>query len=116
MRLEVCLGIIFTPYSLMDSVVVARNVCYKIVPCKVSIDDRDMLDMDFFKEELFVALGSMQNGKSSSMDGLPCEFFEAMWDTIGDDFYCLIVEMFSSGRHSEFCNQGLIKLISKNAA
>nr|KUM49997.1 hypothetical protein ABT39_MTgene3225 [Picea glauca] len=39
-----------------------------------------------------------------------------MWDSIGDDFCSLASEVFASGRLSEFLNQGLIKLIPKNAA
>lgn len=48
------------------------------------------------------------------MDGLPCEFYKAMWDTIGDEFCRLASKVFSFGRLSEFLNQGLIKLIPKN--
>jgi hypothetical protein len=48
-----------------------------------------MLDRDFLWEELYATLISMQKGKLSGMDGLPHNFCEAMWDTIGDDFYCL---------------------------
>jgi len=74
------------------------------------------LDNDFSKEVLFDTHTSMQNGKPSSMDGLHCEFYKAMWDTIGDDFCCLASEVFSFGGLSEFLNQGLIKIIPKNVA
>jgi hypothetical protein len=37
----------------------------------------------------FFALNSMKNDKSMCIDGLPCEFFKAMWDTIGDEFCCM---------------------------
>lgn len=87
-----------------------------MVPCKVSCGDRDRLDREFSKEELFAASSSMQNGKSRGMDGLPCEFYKVMWDTTGDDFCSLASEDFASGRLSEILNQGLINLIPKNAA
>jgi hypothetical protein len=50
------------------------------------------------------------------MDGLPCEFYKAMWDTIGDDFCSLAFKVFSFGWLFVFLNQGLIKLIPKKAA
>jgi hypothetical protein len=50
------------------------------------------------------------------MDGLPCEFYKAMWDTIGDDFSHLEIKVFNSNRLFKYLNQELIKLIPKNAA
>jgi hypothetical protein len=48
------------------------------------------------------------------MDGLSCEFYKVVCDTISDDFYCLSSEVFTSGRLLEFLNQGLFKFIPKN--
>ena len=28
------------------------------------------------------------------LDGLPCEFYKAMRDMVGDDFFCLATEAF----------------------
>lgn len=91
-----------------------RNACCKVVPLKVSSRAWDRLDRDFLKEELFGTLTLMKNGKALGMDGLPCEFSKAMWNIIGDDFCCLASQVITSGRLSEFLNQGLIKIISKN--
>jgi hypothetical protein len=74
------------------------------------------LDRYFSKEEVFVALSSMKNGKSPGMDCLPCEFYKATWDTIGDGFYYLAIEVFSFGCLFEFLNQGMVRLIPKNVA
>lgn len=94
----------------------ARKSCYNVIPRKVARGDREKLETNFTKEELFKALNSMQNGKASGIDGLPCEFYKAMWDSIGDDFCCLVDEIFTSGSLSQFLNQGLINLIPKNAS
>ena len=67
---------------------------------KVSSTDWDRLNKDFSREELCVALTSIQNGKSPSMDGLPYEFYNIMWDTIGDDFCCLASQVLTVGRLS----------------
>jgi hypothetical protein len=73
----------FSPCALTDSVVGARNSYYKVILHKVPIGDEDRLGSDFLKDKLFVALSSMQNGKSSGLDGLPCEYYKAMWNTMG---------------------------------
>jgi hypothetical protein len=49
------------------------------------------------------------------MDGLPCDFYKAMWDTIGDDLCSLASRDFLTSRSSDFLNQGLIKFILNNA-
>ena len=87
-----------------DSVLDARNVCYKVVPHKVSICDGDRLERDFTKEEYFNALTSMKNGKSPSIDGQPCEFYKTMWSRVGDDFCALPNEVFSTSSLYEFLN------------
>lgn len=53
---------------------------------------------------------------SSRMDGLHCDFYKAMLDTIQDYFYCLTTDEFSSRRLSNSLNQGHSKLITKNVA
>jgi hypothetical protein len=88
-----------------------RNSCYKVILPNVSMWVQDRLDSDFLKEELFATLCSMQNENSPSMNGLPCKFYKAMWDTIGDDF----VAWHLRPSPQDF-NQGLIKLIPKNAS
>jgi hypothetical protein len=104
----------FTPYTLPDEVVATRDAYCNVVSCKVSCRDRDRLDRDFSREELYVALSSMHNSKSSVLDGLPCEFFKAMRDTIGDDLFSLAFEVFAFGGVSYFLNQGLLKFFPKN--
>lgn len=80
---------IFPLYALTNVVMATRDACCRVVPCKVSSGDRDWLDRDFFREEIYATLTSMQNGKLLGMNGLPCKFYMAMWYTIGHDFHCL---------------------------
>jgi len=58
--------------------VAARDDCFRVVSRKVLIGDRDRLERHFTKDEFFVALSSMQNGYSSGIDGLPCEFYKEL--------------------------------------
>lgn len=57
----------------------------------------------------------MKNGKSHGIDGLPCEFFKLVWDTVVDDLCCMAKDDFLSGTLIASHNQGLIELIPKNA-
>ena len=57
----------------------------------------------------------MKNGKSTGIDdGVPCEFYKAVWGIVGDDFCALSHEVFSIGPLFELLNQGLKKLIPNN--
>jgi len=44
--------------------------------------ERVSCEGDLTKDELFVALGSLQTGKSPSSDGLPTEFYRAFWQDL----------------------------------
>ena len=75
---------IFSAYSLSKLVLNARDAYYGVTH-KVSLSNRDKLDGNFIKEELFIPLSSMQIGESLSINGLPCEFNKVIWDTVRDD-------------------------------
>jgi hypothetical protein len=82
---------------------------------KVSAIDRDSLNSEISKNELFSTLKSMKNGKSCGLDGLPCDVLKCMSDSVGDGLFQMAREAFSYGQLLEFLNQGLIKLILKTA-
>jgi hypothetical protein len=84
----ICWTLIKLSY-LTNRLVEARNACVQVIPCKISVVDRDGLDGDFSKNELFVTLNSIQNGMSPKINGLSCQFFKAMWDMVGDDQCCM---------------------------
>jgi hypothetical protein len=106
---------IFSPYALTNGVVVTRDACCMIFPHKVLNGDRNTLDKYFLREELHVSLTHMQNGNSLGIDGLPCEFYKAIKETINGDFYCLDFEVFASSRLLGFLTRGIVKIIP-NAA
>ena len=65
---------------------IIRNSFYKVIPHKAFIGVQDRLDNEFSKEELFSTLCSMQNGKSSSINGFHCDLYKVMCDIVGYDF------------------------------
>jgi len=74
-----------------------RHAWFKLVPCKVSLDDRDSLDGEISKEQLLVSLKSMNNGKYLWIHDLLFELFKAMQDTIGDYICCMAKASFALG-------------------
>ena len=71
---KACLVSIFRIYILLTPCWI--HAYLRVVPNNISTGDQYKLDKDFMKEELFVDLSSMQNGKSPGIDGLPCEFYK----------------------------------------
>lgn len=61
---------IVSPYSLVGGLVATKDVCCMVAPHKVSSGIPNKL-YKYFLKDFYVALTSMQNGKFSSMDGLP---------------------------------------------
>ena len=58
------------------------------------------------KEELADALKQSQRGKSPGLDGLGYEFYRAVWEVVGDDFFAMKAVLASdllpeSDRHGE---------------
>lgn len=47
----------------------------------------------------------MKNDKSPKVDGLDFEFYKSMWQTIGDDFNHIVLEVFSL---KDICENPLI--------
>ena len=87
----------------------------KVTPTKVWSTKRDILDDDISKEQLFNVLHNMDR-KSLGMNGFPFEFSKMMWYVVQDELLNMVRDFFLSGRMGDFQNQGLIKLIPKNAA
>ena len=48
------------------------------------------------KEELKGALKQSQNGKSPGLDGISYEFYNTVWEVVGDDFFAAMKEVLAS--------------------
>ena len=74
----------------------AKNACCKVVPNKFSIGERDRLKQSLTHDEIHTTLMSMKNGKFLGLDDNRRGLYNSMWYCIGEDFYCLAIEVFSS--------------------
>ena len=65
------------------------------------------------EEELGAAVKDMAKGKAPGHDGIPVEFFQQLWPTIGKKFYHMILRGIENGNFHEGVTKGLISLIPK---
>ena len=70
-------------------------------------------DLDLTKDELFMALGGLQTGKSPGSDGLPREFYKAFWQDLGDVLVLVLNERFHTGILTDSQREGLLRLLYK---
>lgn len=68
---------------------------------------------DISESELSAVVSSMAKGKAPGHNGIPIEFFQKMWRTIGNDFLRMLTKGFEEGRLQEGVTKGLISLIPK---
>ena len=75
----------------------------------LSDSERVSCEGDLTKDELFMALGGLQTGKSPGSDGLPTEFYKAFWQDLGD----VLNERFHTGILTDSQPEGLLRLLYK---
>lgn len=73
----------------------------------------ETLSREINLKELANAVTSMAKGKTLGHDGLPMEFFQRLWHTVGHDFHQMILRGIESGELHEGAIKGLISLIPK---
>lgn len=98
----------FCSLCLTNGALATLDACCMVVRQRVFSGNWDMLDHDLTRDELYATLLSMQNGKFLRLDGLLGEFYKSLWNSIGDDFCCIALEVFASNGLFVFLNQGLI--------
>lgn len=74
---------------------------------------RQQLDQPISKDELKVALGKLNKGKSPGTDGLPPEYYTAFWDLLSPFLYESLTYSLQEGRLSTGQRRGVITLIPK---
>ena len=64
-------------------------------------------------KELLAATMSMVKGKAPRHDGIPIEFFQLYWNTIGEDYHKMVIQSMENGAFHEGITKELISLIPK---
>lgn len=108
---------IFNISSLTNSVDGTQDAYCMIILFKVIIRDNDMLIHFIMRYDLCASNNSMQNGKSSILNGFPYEASKFTWDFIGDHICCLDVDFsfLGSSLSPSSLNYGSMNPIPKSA-
>ena len=73
----------------------------------------EALDQEIMEEELRSATKAMAKRKAPGYDGIPIEFFQKFWPTIGQDFHRMIITSIEEGKLHDGITKGVISLIPK---
>ena len=73
----------------------------------------EVLVKEVSERELRGAVNLMAKGKAPGHDGIPVEFYQNMWPTIGKDFHHMIIQSMDEGKLHEGVTKGLTSLIPK---
>jgi hypothetical protein len=83
--MQYCQALFILQGSSPDCETTRRHV-WSHVPRKVTTNMNSTLCCPLTIEEIHTALKSLLTGRALGIDGLPAEFFVAMWETLGTDF------------------------------
>ena len=83
------------------------------MPTTFTCDMNTQLSRPLTDKELSGAIMSMAKGKAPSHDGIPIEFFQCYWTTIGSDYIKMVQKSIKEGAFQEGVTKGLISLIPK---
>jgi hypothetical protein len=74
-----------------------------------------LCDQKLAKGEVFNSLKKLSNGKAPGMDGIPVEFYDFFWSKLGDSYFELLEECFTTKELPLTMRTNVITLIYKKA-
>lgn len=79
------------------------------------LSKKDKMDLEnpLTMAELSRAVQELNPGKSPGLDGLSAEFYKALWNLIGQDFYDVLVESIEKETLPLSCRRAVLTLIPK---
>ena len=110
---KICLDFYSNLYKLKGVSEPAIQEILEDLPVTFTDAMNETLEQEITVEELASAIRSMAKGKAPGHDGIPIEFFQLLWTTIGPDFYRMLRKGFDEGKLPEGVTKGLISLIPK---
>ena len=76
--------------------------------------DREILEEDFDKLEIYHTMKRFARNRTPGIDGLPIEFYITNWDIIGNDFTEVVHFILRNKKLSSSQHKGIITLIKKD--
>lgn len=80
---------------------------------KLSVPQKEDLDLPISSQEIFDAIKALPSGKSPGQDGFTAEFFKCYAEELLPLFENMLAEAFKSGKLPPSLNQAIITLILK---
>ena len=110
---EICLDFYQNLYRHKENSREAMREVLDGLPTSFTYDMNAQLSRPITDKELSGAIMSMAKGKAPNHDGLPIEFFQCFWNTIGGDYRKMLQKGMEEGAFQEGVTKGLISLIPK---
>ena len=110
---RICLDFYNDLYNHKEIIDEALIKVMKGLPALFTAAMNKALDQEITKKELRSVTNAMAKGKAPGHDGIPIEFFQKFWPTIGQDFHRMIVTSIEEGKLHDGITKGLISLIPK---
>ena len=85
-----------------------------LLNCKLDDNDRELLNEEFSKDDIYKTIKSFSKNRTPGIDGLPIEFYLENWDIIGDDFTSVVGCITQNKTISDSQCKGVITLIKKD--
>ena len=83
------------------------------LPAKFMVVMNNALEQEITDGELCSATKAIAKGKAPGHDGIPVEFFQKLWPTIGKDFYLMIAKGIEDRKLHDNITNDIISLIPK---
>nr|GEW08462.1 hypothetical protein [Tanacetum cinerariifolium] len=81
---------------------------------KLSVEVVEFMVKPISKDEIKVALFSMEDDKASGPDGFSFKFFKSAWSIVGHEFSQAILDFFANGKFLKEINATVIALVPKS--
>ncbi|GJZ70725.1 hypothetical protein Tco_0634576, partial [Tanacetum coccineum] len=81
---------------------------------KLSLEESEFMVRPVSKDEINIALFSMNDDKAPGPDGFSSKFFKSAWSIVGDEFSQAIMDFFANGKLLKEINFTVIALIPKS--
>lgn len=104
---------IFQAQPPSDAHWVTLDQCLGVVPHKISEAQKVLYKIMLTIEDLHEATMQMDNDKAPGYDGLPCEFYKTLWDSVWQEILQVYLEGFHNQSRGLQINKGNIKFIPK---
>ena len=100
-------------FSKLDTVKSSQDRLLEKVEGKLSFEQRKECEGFISEGEAYAALSQMHNDKTPGIDGLPKEFYQENWETVGLDLVDVLNAVFFEGEMSRSMRRAVIILLFK---